>query len=160
MQRHQEQSEGRVELDVGGVRYVTSVETLRRVPHTFFDAYFSGRYAVDETEDGAVFIDRDGRLFEHVLEYLRDGEITVTQEDARIVDVGLLRRLKREFGFYSLEVVAEGPGAGEGMAYVVGGFCGGTEHLSSVERYDAASDTWRPVAPMRTARAGHGACEM
>ena len=48
MQRHQEQSEGRVELDVGGVRYVTSVETLRRIPHTFFDAYFSGRYAVDE----------------------------------------------------------------------------------------------------------------
>ena len=63
MQRHQEQSEGRVELDVGGVRYVTSVETLRRIPHTFFDAYFSGRYAVDETDDGAVFIDRDGRLF-------------------------------------------------------------------------------------------------
>ena len=81
MQRHQEQSEGRVELDVGGVRYVTSVETLRRIPHTFFDAYFSGRYAVDETDDGAVFIDRDGRPFEHVLEFLRDGVVTVAQEE-------------------------------------------------------------------------------
>ena len=62
MQRHEEQHKGRVELDVGGVRYVTSVETLRRVPWTFFDAYFSGRYQLDRSEDSSVtvFIDRDG----------------------------------------------------------------------------------------------------
>ena len=51
------------------------------------------------TEDGRVFIDRDERLFEHVLEYLRDSVVTVAQEDAGMVDVGLLRRLRREFGF-------------------------------------------------------------
>ena len=90
MQRHQEQTEGRVELDVGGVRCVTSVETLRRVPHNFFDADFSGRYAVDETDDGAVFIDRDGRLFEHVLEHLRDGVLTLADgEDERLSSVAL-----------------------------------------------------------------------
>ena len=162
MQRHQERHEGRVELDVGGVRYVSSVETLRRVPHTFFDAYFSGRYAVDETDDGAVFIDRDGRLFEHVLEYLRDSVVTVAQEDARTVDVGLLRRLKREFGFYSVEVVAdEGPAAGEGVAYVFGGYKRGhSRGHSSVERYNAASDTWSEVEPMRTGRRFHCACEV
>ena len=49
IQRHQERHEGRVELDVGGVRYVASIETLRRVPHTFSDAYFSGRYEMDQT---------------------------------------------------------------------------------------------------------------
>ena len=79
MQQHEERHEGRVELDVGGMRYVTSVETLRRVPHTFFDAYFSGRYEVDRCEDGSVFIDRDGSLFGHVLEYLRDGVVSVAE---------------------------------------------------------------------------------
>jgi hypothetical protein len=39
MQIHQAQQEGRVELNIGGSRFQTSVQTLRRVPHTFFDAY-------------------------------------------------------------------------------------------------------------------------
>jgi hypothetical protein len=45
MQMHWATQEGRVELNIGGFRFETSVQTLRRVPHTFFDAYFSGRYA-------------------------------------------------------------------------------------------------------------------
>ena len=75
METHQEHCEGRVELDVGGRRFVTSVQTLRRVKGTFFDAYFSGRDAMDHAEDGSVFIDRDGEAFGHVLEYLRDGVV-------------------------------------------------------------------------------------
>jgi hypothetical protein len=45
MQTHAEQQQGRVELNIGGHRFETSVQTLWRLPHTFFDAYFSGRYA-------------------------------------------------------------------------------------------------------------------
>ena len=47
MQTHQAKQQGRVELNIGGYRFQTSVQTLRRVPHTFFDAYFSGRYMQD-----------------------------------------------------------------------------------------------------------------
>jgi hypothetical protein len=47
MHKHKEAQEGRVELNIGGYRFETSVQTLRRVPHTFFDAYFSGRYVQD-----------------------------------------------------------------------------------------------------------------
>ena len=47
MQIHQEKQQGHVELNIGGYRFQTSAQTLRRVPHTFFDAYFSGRYAQD-----------------------------------------------------------------------------------------------------------------
>jgi hypothetical protein len=43
MQNHKEAQEGSVELNIGGYHLETSVQTLRRVPHTFFDAYFSGR---------------------------------------------------------------------------------------------------------------------
>jgi N-acyl-D-aspartate/D-glutamate deacylase len=45
MHKHKEAQEGRVELNIGGYHFHTSVQALRRVPHTFFDAYFSGRYA-------------------------------------------------------------------------------------------------------------------
>jgi hypothetical protein len=39
MQTHQEKQEGHVELNIGEYRFQTSVQTLRRMPHTFFDAY-------------------------------------------------------------------------------------------------------------------------
>jgi hypothetical protein len=73
MHKHKEAQEGRVELNIGGHRFPTSVQTLRRVSHTFFDAYFSGRYAQDVCNDGSIFVDRDGEHFGHVLEYMRDG---------------------------------------------------------------------------------------
>jgi predicted site-specific integrase-resolvase len=81
MHKHKEAQEGRVVLDIGGYRYTTSVQTLRRLPHTFFDAYFSGRYAMDRCEDGSIFIDRDGEHFGQVLEYMRDGVLSVVEQD-------------------------------------------------------------------------------
>jgi hypothetical protein len=62
MYRHQEAQEVRVKLNVGGHRFETSVQTLRCVPGSLFDAYFSGRYAQETCEDGCIFIDRDGTL--------------------------------------------------------------------------------------------------
>jgi hypothetical protein len=98
MQKQQEAQQGRIVLDIGGYRYTTSVQTLRRLPGTFFDAYFSGRYTMDRSEDGSIFIDRDGKHFGQVLEYLRDGVVSVVERDAARLDVGELRWLKREFG--------------------------------------------------------------
>jgi hypothetical protein len=108
MQMHQAAHEGRVELNIGGFHFETSVQTLRRVPHTFFDAYFSGRYAQDVCTDGSIFVDRDGEHFGHVLEYMRDGVISVAEPGAR-PSMSLLRALKREFGFYCIELCAEQP---------------------------------------------------
>jgi hypothetical protein len=79
MQKHKEAQEGRVELNIGGYHFHTSVQALRRVPHTFFDAYSSGRYAQDVCEDGSIFVDRDGEHFSHVLEYMRDGYVAVAE---------------------------------------------------------------------------------
>jgi hypothetical protein len=106
MQVHAEQQEGRVDLNIGGHHFRTSVQTLRRVPQTFFDAYFSGRYAQDVCDDGSIFVDRDGEHFGHVLEYMRDGHLVVASHGAR-PGVSLLRALKREFGYYCVELFAE-----------------------------------------------------
>ena len=50
MQQVQERQRTRVELDVGGVRHVTSVATLRSRPGSMLDALFSGRYNIEEEE--------------------------------------------------------------------------------------------------------------
>ena len=96
--------DSRVELEVGGVQFVTSVATLRSRAGSMLDALFSGRYSLDVAEDGVrAFLDRDGELFGHVLAYLREGVVGDGLED----DVGLLRRLKREFGYFCLELFEE-----------------------------------------------------
>jgi hypothetical protein len=43
-------------------------------------------------------VDRDGEHFGHVLEYMRDGVVSVVEAGAR-PSVLLLRALKREFGY-------------------------------------------------------------
>jgi hypothetical protein len=93
MQMHQAAQEGHVELNIGGFRFETSVQTLRRVPHTFSDAYFSGRYAQDVCADGSIFVDRDGEHFGHILEYMRNGVVSVAEPGAR-PSIGFLRALK------------------------------------------------------------------
>jgi hypothetical protein len=163
MHEHTEAQEGRVDLNIGGYRFETSVQTLRRVPHTFFDAYFSGRYAQDVCNDGSIFVDRDGEHFGHVLEYMRDGVVSVAETGVR-PSVSLLRALKREFGFYCIELSAEEavvPTQPE-MVFVVGGLgCiddghGGT--LSTTERYDVSLGQWNAVAVTNTRRHSFGAC--
>jgi hypothetical protein len=158
MQMHQAAHEGRVELNIGGYHFETSVQTLRRVPHTFFDAYFSGRYAQDVCVDGSIFVDRDGEHFGHILEYMRDGVISVAEPGAR-PSVSLLRALKREFGFYCIELCAEQPMQTHQpeVALVMGGRYAGSS-LASMERYDTSSGQWSVAAAMSTARSEFGAC--
>jgi hypothetical protein len=164
MQTHKEAQVGRVELNIGGQRFVTSVQTLRRITNTFFDAYFSGRYAQDVCVDGSIYVDRDGEYFSHVLEYMRDGHFSVMAPGAR-PSVALLCALKREFGFYSIELDAAEPVKLEQseMALVMEGIgrllvAGVGRHMSSMERFDAQTEQWVAAAALGTARAGFGAC--
>jgi N-acetylneuraminic acid mutarotase len=157
MQMHQGAHEGRVELNIGGFRFETSVQTLRRVPHTFFDAYFSGRYAQDVCADGSIFVDRDGEYFGHVLEYMRDGVVSAAEPGAS-PSMSLLRALKREFGFYCIELCVEQPMEPHQpeMALVMGGYYNEST-LASMERYDLSLGQWSVAAAMSTARSLFGA---
>jgi hypothetical protein len=157
MQTHAEQQQSHVELNIGGHRFQTSVQTLRRLTHTFFDAYFSGRYAQDVCLDGSIFIDRDGEHFGHVLEYMRDGVVLVAEAGVR-PSVSLLRALKREFGYYCIELVAEQPVELQQLetVYAMGGEGQGT--LLSMEQYNAVSGQWSAAAEMGNARLQFGTC--
>jgi hypothetical protein len=162
MHKHTEAQQGRVTLNIGGYRFETSVQTLRRMPHTFFDAYFSGRYAQDVCTDDSIFVDRDGEHFGHVLEYMRDGVVSVA-EAGTYPSVSLLRALKREFGFYCIELCVEGPAepAQPELAFVMGGHRYDDVHgnaLSTMERYDVLSGQWSAVTEMSTRRRNISAC--
>jgi hypothetical protein len=63
---------GKVILDVGGEKYATSVDTLTRVKDTVFTALFSKQWQLErDPDDKSIFIDRNGKIFTYILEYLR-----------------------------------------------------------------------------------------
>jgi len=66
--------EGRVKLDVGGHHFSTTLDTLTRVPDSNIGRMFSGRFPLKVSDDGRIFIDRDGTYFQYILNYLRDPE--------------------------------------------------------------------------------------
>eukprot|EP00601_Ochromonadales_sp_CCMP2298_P000715 CAMPEP_0173180230 /NCGR_PEP_ID=MMETSP1141-20130122/6586_1 /TAXON_ID=483371 /ORGANISM="non described non described, Strain CCMP2298" /LENGTH=269 /DNA_ID=CAMNT_0014103029 /DNA_START=24 /DNA_END=830 /DNA_ORIENTATION=- len=88
-----------VKLDVGGVRYTTSLTTLRRFPDSMIGCMFSGRHALSKGEDGYFFIDRDGTHFRHILSFLR------APEGYKVVGVADAEKeeLRRECEYYGID---------------------------------------------------------
>jgi hypothetical protein len=86
-------------LNVGGQKFHTTTATLCNVPGSMLEAMFSGRHAMQASEDGSYFIDRDGTYFRHILNYLRDSSIP-TQLSAHDME-----EIAREAVFYGLEAL-------------------------------------------------------
>ena len=62
-----------VRLNVGGVRFSTTLGTLRKYPDSFLGAMFSSRHRLECDARGDVFIDRDPVLLGVILQFLRQG---------------------------------------------------------------------------------------
>jgi hypothetical protein len=67
----------KVIFDVDGEKYTTSIDTLTaREQGTFFTDLFARQWQAErDPKDESIFIDRNGKLFAHILEYLRTGAI-------------------------------------------------------------------------------------
>ncbi|EDO06395.1 BTB/POZ K+ channel tetramerization domain containing protein [Babesia bovis T2Bo] len=107
---------GIVNLNVGGVSYTTTYSTLIKYENSRLSLYFRQLHAyltqstpiadVDAsfayvTNDKnspypTVFIDRDGRRFGYILDYLRDGEVALP------ADITLCRQLLQDARFFKL----------------------------------------------------------
>lgn len=173
-----------VQLNVGGRTYTTSITTLRRHPDSLLGRMFSGRYATSDSsaqaspksdedgdqdkketqllptdEEGRVFIDRNGELFDHVLDYLREGP----ERWSIPADETLAHRLAQEFEFYQLPHPPERcflplsvpavPKAEATVIFVMGGRndeLGQT--LSVIERFDPVRNEWTTVGSLPTTR--------
>jgi len=66
-----------IHLNVGGSNFMTTLPTLRSHPDSVLGQMFSGNEPILRDVDGSFCIDRDGRLFQHILNYLRDGSVPV-----------------------------------------------------------------------------------
>ena len=71
-------NKGMIVLDVGGCKYTTSVETLSQEKNTFFTALFSEQWTLDQDpSDKSILIDRNPKLFSHIVEYLRNSAVPI-----------------------------------------------------------------------------------
>ncbi|XP_076917701.1 FH protein interacting protein FIP2-like [Bidens hawaiensis] len=89
-----------IRLSIGGNEFVTTVDTLtQREPQSMLAAMFSGRHTVyKDPEKGCVFIDRDGKYFRHILNWLRGGVARSLSELERLD----LLELLEEAEYYQL----------------------------------------------------------
>ncbi|XP_017776819.1 PREDICTED: BTB/POZ domain-containing protein KCTD3 isoform X2 [Nicrophorus vespilloides] len=91
---HQNFSGDILHLNVGGKSFTTSKQTLTWIPDTFFTALLSGRISSLRDDKGAIFIDRDPKIFSVILNYLRTREISLKNID--------LRTLRHEAEYYGI----------------------------------------------------------
>lgn len=86
-----------VNLNVGGTQFATSKQTLTWVPDSFFTSMLSGRISTLKDDRGAIFIDRDPRLFSFILNFMRTKDI-----DIREIEPSLLRHEAEFYGITPL----------------------------------------------------------
>ncbi|CAM5072249.1 unnamed protein product [Eretmochelys imbricata] len=87
---------GPVSLNVGGTLYSTTLETLTRFPDSMLGAMFRGPRPARTDGRGHYFIDRDGKAFRHVLNFLRLGRLDLPEGYAE------LALLRAEADFYQI----------------------------------------------------------
>lgn len=82
-----------VQLNVGGVRYTTTVDTLRKHPNSKLAEMLSHQTSASLDAQGCIFIDRPGAHFGPILDYLRCGQLPSQN----------LSAVYKEAQFYQLE---------------------------------------------------------
>ena len=78
-ERRQERNEI-VCLNVGGNIFTTSRSKLCRYPESMLGQLFGGKSKVTYDDTGSVFIERDGKMFMHVLNFLSSGKLLLPQK--------------------------------------------------------------------------------
>ena len=91
-----QEQERYVSLDVGGTHFKTSLSTLLS-GDTMLSAMFSGRIPPEKDGNGMIFIDRDGKHFNRILNFLRDGVVALPETDTEVEE------LKKEAQYYCIE---------------------------------------------------------
>jgi len=69
-----------ITFNVGGTLFSTNLTTLRSVEGTRFWRMFRGGMPRTSSNDGTYFIDRSPRTFEYVMDYLRTGDLFVSND--------------------------------------------------------------------------------
>ena len=87
-----------IRLNVGGIIFTTSLDTLLSDENSMLALMFSGKYNVEKDEEGRYFIDRDGTHFRYILNFLRSGGTHIPYSNLQLVE-----ELYEEVKFYQIE---------------------------------------------------------
>ncbi|XP_037319973.2 BTB/POZ domain-containing protein KCTD21-like [Pungitius pungitius] len=90
-----------VSLNVGGEIYTTTLDTLTRCRDSMLGAMFTGQMPVLRDQGGNVFIDRDGKVFRYILNYLRSSSLDLPDGFSE------LSLLRREADFFQIRPLLE-----------------------------------------------------
>ncbi|XP_033095483.1 uncharacterized protein LOC117100041 [Anneissia japonica] len=90
-----------VSLNVGGKYYMTSVSTLTTYPDSMIGSMFSGRFPKVRDNQGNYVIDRDGKIFRYILNFLRTAQLCLPE---RFAEWDLL---EAEADFYQIAQLSE-----------------------------------------------------
>lgn len=93
----QEETSKIVDLNVGGVSYTTTLETLTKESNSHLCVLFTDEhFLLQKDSTGKYFLDRDGNLFRYILDYLRDQRVILPDGSKE------RERLKQEANYYGL----------------------------------------------------------
>ena len=81
----------------GGVVYTTSLTTLMKYPESMLGRMFGGPIPTAQDGGGSFFIDRDGKLFRFILNFLRNDKLTLPENFAEV------EQLREEADFYQIQ---------------------------------------------------------
>lgn len=90
-----------VSLNVGGEIYTTTLDTLTRCRDSMLGAMFTGQIPVLRDNRGNIFIDRDGKVFRYILNYLRSSSLDLPDSFSE------LALLQREADFFQIHPLLE-----------------------------------------------------
>ena len=90
-----------VKINVGGYKFVTSKSMFDNcyLTENFLTTMFSGVWEPNKDDHDHYFIDRDGKYFEHILNYLRDQEYQIVLKS---LDITVKKALYVEANYYRI----------------------------------------------------------
>jgi hypothetical protein len=86
-----------IKLNVGGIKYETTLNTLTSDTNSMLANMFSGRHPMKPDNEGYHFIDRDGKVFDYIIKYLRDKKVNLDN-----IDISIVENIKDEAVYFNI----------------------------------------------------------
>jgi len=93
------ESNAPITLNIGGYKYCTLLTTITKYKDSLlYEMFNNNENLMIKCDDGSYFIDRDGKIFEHILTYLRYSDISLIPLNDKIIE----RKLLYEAEYYRI----------------------------------------------------------
>jgi hypothetical protein len=91
-----------IKLNVGGIKYETTLNTLTSDTNSMLANMFSGRHPMKPNDEGYYFIDREGEIFKYIIKYLRDRKLNMDD-----IDILTIKNITDEAEYFQIEGLIE-----------------------------------------------------